>query len=569
MWSTQMRCTPSLRRPITSTAASARLAPCWRGIAASRRACITVTAAFKNSRTEKLRTLLNGDDILLGPCCHDALSAKLIEQAGFPYAFMSGFCTSAARLGAPDTGLISYGEMVDTGRYIYEATRSLPVIGDGDTGYGNAMNVKRTVRGYAQAGFAGILIEDQVAPKSCGHVRGKRVVGREEAVSRIRAAVDARDEGADILIVARTDARQAVSLEEALWRAQAFAEAGADVLFIDALESEEEMRAFTELGGAAAAVPKMANMLEGGGKTPIFRPSELQTMGFKLVAYPLSLLGVSIRAMQDALIGLRRGRVPPVETLGTFADIQAAVGFPEYFEEEQRYAISTPTSVPAGAPEEAASEAPAAEEAAPEAPAAEEAASEAPAAEEAASEAPAAEEAAPEAPAAEEAAPEAPAAAEAAPEEAVPNAEAPVVEPEVVVEDPTSTPSDDSATWPLPPESTASTTSALYPSSSGSSHNSSGSGSGSGADAADDPYYRRNRSLRVRISDVSTGLVKLETRIPAGFLNGLTALVPQVSGFNIEALLEQAMGPGAVRPQPGQPLISIPTGNDVVQIFLE
>ncbi|GIL77226.1 hypothetical protein Vretimale_3094 [Volvox reticuliferus] len=194
------------------------------------------------------------------------------------------------------------------------------------------------------------------------------------------------------------------------------------------------MRAFTELGGAAAAVPKMANMLEGGGKTPIFRPSELQTMGFKLVAYPLSLLGVSIRAMQDALIGLRRGRVPPVETLGTFADIQAAVGFPEYFEEEQRYAISTPTSVPAGAPEEAASEAPAAEEAAPEAPAAEEAASEAPAAEEAASEAPAAEEAAPEAPAAEEAAPEAPAAAEAAPEEAVPNAEAPVVEPEVVVE---------------------------------------------------------------------------------------------------------------------------------------
>ncbi|GIL63708.1 hypothetical protein Vafri_17595 [Volvox africanus] len=555
MWSTQMRCAPSLRRPITSAAASSRLPPCWRGVAAIRRPYIVVTAAFKNSRTEKLRTLLSGDEILLGPCCHDALSAKLIEQAGFPYAFMSGFCTSAARLGAPDTGLISYGEMVDTGRYIYETTRNLPVIGDGDTGYGNAMNVKRTVRGYAQAGFAGILIEDQVAPKSCGHVRGKRVVGREEAVSRIRAAVDARDEGADILIVARTDARQAVSLEEALWRAQAFAEAGADVLFIDALESEEEMRAFTELGGAAAAVPKMANMLEGGGKTPIFRPSELQAMGFKLVAYPLSLLGVSIRAMQDALIGLRKGRVPPVEALGNFADIQAAVGFPEYFEEEQRYAISTPTSVPAALPEEAAPEAVAAEEVAPEAVAAEEVAPEAVAAEEVAPEAVAAEEAAPEAVAAEEAAPD---------------AEAPVVEPEVVAEDRTSTPSDDSATWPLPPESTAST-SALYPSvtSSSGSSNSSSSGTGSGADAADDPYYRRNRSLRVRISDVSTGLVKLETRVPAGFLNGLTALIPQVSGFNIEALLEQAMGPEAVRPQAGQPLISIPTGNDMVQIFLE
>ncbi|GLI59486.1 hypothetical protein VaNZ11_001371 [Volvox africanus] len=558
MWSTKMRCSPSLRRPMTSAAAPSRLPPCWQGVAAIRRPYV-VAAAFKNSRTEKLRTLLSGDEILLGPCCHDALSAKLIEQAGFPYAFMSGFCTSAARLGGPDTGLISYGEMVDTGRYIYEATRSLPVIGDGDTGYGNAMNVKRTVRGYAQAGFAGILIEDQVAPKSCGHVRGKKVVGREEAVSRIRAAVDARDEGADILIVARTDARQAVSLEEALWRAQAFAEAGADVLFIDALESEEEMRAFTELGGAAAAVPKMANMLEGGGKTPIFRPSELQSMGFKLVAYPLSLLGVSIRAMQDALVGLRRGRVPPVEALGSFADIQAAVGFPEYFEEEQRYAISTPTSVPAAFPEEAAPE-----EAAPEERATEEAAPEAGATEEAAPEAGATEEAAPEAGATEEAGPE-----ERATEEAVPDAEAPVIEPEVVVEDRTSTPSDDSATWPLPPESIASS-SALYPSVTSSSGGSNSSSStGSGADAADDPYYRRNRSIRVRISDVSTGLVKLETRVPAGFLNGLTALIPQVSGFNIEALLEQAMGPGAVRPQPGQPLISIPTGNDIVQIFLE
>jgi 2-methylisocitrate lyase-like PEP mutase family enzyme len=212
------------------------------------------------TRTERLRNLLKEKSILLGPCCHDGLSSRLIERAGFSFAFMSGFCTSAARLGAPDTGLISYAEMVDVARNVVEATKTIPIIGDGDTGYGNALNVKRTVRGYAQAGLSGILIEDQVAPKSCGHVKGKKVVGREEAVSRIKAAVDARNEGADILILARTDARQAVSMDEAMWRVQAFADAGADILFVDALESEEEMRRFCSI---APSIPKMANNLEG------------------------------------------------------------------------------------------------------------------------------------------------------------------------------------------------------------------------------------------------------------------------------------------------------------------
>jgi 2-methylisocitrate lyase-like PEP mutase family enzyme len=138
--------------------------------------------------------------------------------------FMSGFSTSAATIGAPDAGLISYGEMLDAGRRICAATR-LPCIGDGDTGHGNAMNCKRTVRGYAQAGFGGVLIEDQVHPKQCGHMKTRAVVPRGEAVARIRAAVDARDEGAGILIVARSDARSVVSLEEALWRVQAFADA--------------------------------------------------------------------------------------------------------------------------------------------------------------------------------------------------------------------------------------------------------------------------------------------------------------------------------------------------------
>src|SRR4051812_43579746 len=153
------------------------------------------------------------------PCCFDPHSAKLIERAGFALTFMSGFAVSAARIGAPDTGLISYAEMVDQGRNICGAV-TIPVIGDADTGYGNAINVKRTVHGYANAGFAAAMIEDQVAPKRCGHTRGKDVVDRAEALARIRAAVDARDEGAGILILARTDARATHGLDEALWRAE-------------------------------------------------------------------------------------------------------------------------------------------------------------------------------------------------------------------------------------------------------------------------------------------------------------------------------------------------------------
>ena len=262
------------------------------------------------------------------------MSARLIEAAGFDFAFMSGFTTSASRLGFPDTGLISYAEMLDQGRSIHEATSQLPVIGDGDTGYGNAMNVKRTVSGYASAGFAGILIEDQVWPKSCGHVKGKMVIDRAESVARIRAACDARDEGQDIIIVARTDARQAISFEEALWRAAAFADAGADVIFIDALPTEREMVDFcrTVKGGY-----KMANMLEGGGKTPILPPARLQDIGFKLCAYPLTLLGVSVTAMQRALEQLRSGQIS--RDVPSFSELQHIIGFDTYFEQEATYAV--------------------------------------------------------------------------------------------------------------------------------------------------------------------------------------------------------------------------------------
>jgi 2-methylisocitrate lyase-like PEP mutase family enzyme len=209
------------------------------------------------TRAKALRRLLASPGLHQGPACYDALSAKLVEMAGFSFSFMSGFAVSTVRLAAPDAGLISYGEMVEQGRCITAAV-SIPVIGDGDTGYGNALNVKRTVKGYIQAGFAGILLEDQVTPKACGHTPGRQVIPREEAVTKIRAAIDARNEsGSDIVIVARTDARQAVSLNEALWRVRAFADAGADVLFIDALASVEEMSSFCRV---APRVPKMVTV---------------------------------------------------------------------------------------------------------------------------------------------------------------------------------------------------------------------------------------------------------------------------------------------------------------------
>ncbi|KAI3969209.1 hypothetical protein MKW92_025492 [Papaver armeniacum] len=295
----------------------------------------TTKSDTSKTPAQLLRNLLESPGVHQGPACYDGLSAKLVQKAGFDFCFTSGFSISAARLGLPDVGLISYGEMVDQGRQITEAV-SIPVIGDGDNGYGNGMNVKRTVKGFIKAGFAGIIIEDQVSPKACGHTQGRKVVSREEAVMRIKAAIDARREsGSDIVIVARTDSRQAVSFEEALWRSRAFADAGADVLFIDALASREEMKGFCEV---YPLVPKMANMLEGGGKTPILNPTELEQMGFKIVAYPLSLIGVSVRAMQDALTAIKGGRLPSPGSLPSFEELKETLGFNAYYEEEKVYA---------------------------------------------------------------------------------------------------------------------------------------------------------------------------------------------------------------------------------------
>ncbi|HEY8947242.1 MAG TPA: isocitrate lyase/PEP mutase family protein, partial [Polyangiaceae bacterium] len=287
-------------------------------------------SSIATSRTARLRELLARPGIRLMPCCFDALSARLIERAGFELTFMSGFGVSAARLGKPDTGLISYGEMCDQGRNICEGL-TIPVIGDGDTGYGNALNVKRTVRGYAQVGFAGVMIEDQVAPKRCGHTEGKQVVERDEALARLRAAVDARDEGADVVIVARTDARATHGLDEALARGRAFAELGADVVFIEALADVDELRRV----GRSIEKPLLANMLEGG-KTPILPPKELESLGFKLAAYPVTLLNAAIVGMQQALAELARG-VPPHGLLD-FPSLRKLVGFDAYDAEAARYA---------------------------------------------------------------------------------------------------------------------------------------------------------------------------------------------------------------------------------------
>ncbi|KAJ0262544.1 Uncharacterized protein HA466_0054510 [Hirschfeldia incana] len=325
--------TPSIRKLLYTKPIS---------VSSRSRGAINATAAAsdpsgnsnQSSPAKKLREVMQYSGVLQGPCCFDALSAKLVERAGFPYCITSGFSISAARIGLPDKGLISYGEMVDQGQQITQSV-SIPVIGDGGNGFGNAMNVKRTVKGYIRAGFAGIIINDHVS-YSGGE---RRVVSREEAVMRIKAAVDARREcGSDIVIVAQTDSREVISLEESFSRARAFTDAGADVLSVGSLVSREEMKSFCNV---YPLVPKLANMLESGGKIPILNPLELEEIGYKLVAYPLSLIGVSIQAMQDALLAIKGGRIPPPGSMPSLGEIEEILGYDTYREEEKRYATST------------------------------------------------------------------------------------------------------------------------------------------------------------------------------------------------------------------------------------
>ena len=280
----------------------------------------------------KLRNLIKNNSFLPIPSCFDALSAKLIEQTGFDAMFMSGFAASASRIGEPDLGVMTLTEVLDQLNNITDAT-SLPVIGDGDTGYGNAMNVQRTVKSFAKIGCAGVLIEDQLSPKRCGHTPGKDVVSREEAFDRIRASVDAREEK-DILFMARTDANHTHGIKEAIERAQIFHELGSDILFVEAPKTEDEMRLICqEVPGC-----KIANIVEGG-LTPNLSMKELEDIGYNMAVYPLTALSSAMKAMVDSLNKLKTDD-DRSSNLMSFTELRKRVGFDDYYEVSSRYESS-------------------------------------------------------------------------------------------------------------------------------------------------------------------------------------------------------------------------------------
>jgi 2,3-dimethylmalate lyase len=281
-----------------------------------------------------LREQFAGGEMVLAPGCYDALGARLIEEAGFSAAYMTGFGSAASRLGQPDVGLMSLPEMVDNARRIAQAVE-IPVIADADTGYGNSINVIRTVREYEAAGVAAIHIEDQVMPKKCGHMEGKHVVPAREMVAKVSAAVAAR-KSSEFLIIARTDARAVEGLDAALDRGRMYVEAGADALFVEAPQSEAEIEAVAR---AFPDVPLLFNYAEGG-KTPAVRYERLRSLGFSLVIFPLTLLLVATEAMRAALARVKADGTP-IELLPSllpFEEFLDFIGLPEVRELEQRFA---------------------------------------------------------------------------------------------------------------------------------------------------------------------------------------------------------------------------------------
>ena len=258
--------------------------------------------------------LARGQPLLL-PCAHDALSARLIERAGFAAYSVGGYALVVARHALPDIGLVGFGEMSAGIRDIMAAS-SLPVLVDCDDGYGDAKNVARTVTGYEAMGVSAIFMEDQRAPKRCGHMAGKDVIEADVMTAKLRAAVDAR-ESPDLFIIARTDARAVHGLDDALRRAEMYLKAGADGLFIEAPQSVEEL---AQIGRTFQGVPQIANMLEGGGRTPVLPPHELYRLGFAMIAYPTSLIFRVARTIETALADLKAGR--PADN-GAVVDFEA------------------------------------------------------------------------------------------------------------------------------------------------------------------------------------------------------------------------------------------------------
>lgn len=273
------------------------------------------------SRAKELRNLLAGNQIIMAPGAYDAWSARLVEMAGFPAVYMTGYGVSASVLGQPDIGLISFQEMVTAARNICACT-TVPVIADADNGYGNALNVVRTVSEYEAAGVCGIQLEDQVMPKRCGHMEGKQLIAKEEMVAKIKAAVYAR-KNPDTVIIARTDAIAVNGYEDAIDRAVAYKEAGADVIFVEALQTKEQV----ESASARVGAPLMANMVEHG-KTPLDTAENLYSMGFKIAIYPVAPLYAATKSVLDMLKVLKEKEdlVPCMEYEVDFPTFNRMIG---------------------------------------------------------------------------------------------------------------------------------------------------------------------------------------------------------------------------------------------------
>jgi methylisocitrate lyase len=283
--------------------------------------------------TKQLRRLLSAKDVVMVPGAHDALAAQLIQQAGFKSVYLSGMGVANALAGLPDIGMITMTEQVMTAHYVANAVR-VPVISDADTGYGNAVNVIRAIQEFEAAGVAGVHLEDQVFPKRCGHESGKQVVSVAEAAGKIRAACTARRDK-DFVIIARIDARAPLGLDEAIKRGKAYAKAGADVVFPEALESRDEFAAF---GKAFKGIPLLANMVDFG-KTPHLTAREYGELGYKLVIYPTSCMRVMAKAAADFLVELKRTGTQKgyLDRMRNRQEIYELVRFAEFKDAERNF----------------------------------------------------------------------------------------------------------------------------------------------------------------------------------------------------------------------------------------
>jgi 2-methylisocitrate lyase-like PEP mutase family enzyme len=277
------------------------------------------------------KELLDRERPLLLPCAHDALSARLIERAGFSAYSIGGFALVGSRYGIPDIGLAAFGEISAGIRDIMAAT-SLPVMVDGDTGYGDVKNVAHTIEGYEAMGASSIFLEDQIAPKRCGHMAGKDVIPAADMVAKIKAAVGAR-RNKDFFLIARTDARAVHGLDEALRRGEQYLKAGADGIFIEAPQTVKELEI---IGAAFKGAPQLANMLDDG-RTPVLPPGELKAMGFAMAAYPTTLIFRVARTIERALSDIRAGR--PASNDGVnFAEFKDITNYDEWARIEDAYA---------------------------------------------------------------------------------------------------------------------------------------------------------------------------------------------------------------------------------------